>query len=68
MALSHPYTISDVAQSYMDNAFKLHDFLSTITSDRDSIFVSQFWQDFMSFHVLARLHYCVVCKDPSQCV
>nr|KYP63442.1 Retrotransposable element Tf2 [Cajanus cajan] len=48
MALSHPYTASDMAQSYMDNVFKLHGFPSTITSDRDSIFVSQFWQDFMS--------------------
>ncbi|WVZ11181.1 hypothetical protein V8G54_015711 [Vigna mungo] len=38
MALSHPYTSSDAAQSYMDNMFNLHGFSSTITSDRDSIF------------------------------
>ena len=45
--LSHPYTASDVAYSYMDNVFKLHSFPSTITSDRDSTFMNKFWQDLM---------------------
>jgi len=43
MDLSHPYTTSDVAQSYPDNVFQLNGFLNTITSDRDSILIGQFW-------------------------
>ena len=49
MALSHPYTARDVAQSFLDHVFKLHGFPATITSDRDPIFVSNFWQDLMAF-------------------
>ena len=42
IALQHLYTASDVAQCFMDNIFKLHGCLASITSDRDPIFVSQF--------------------------
>jgi len=48
MALSHPYTVADVAQCFLDNVFKLHGFPHTITNDRDPIFVSHFWKEFMS--------------------
>ncbi|WVZ15235.1 hypothetical protein V8G54_012801 [Vigna mungo] len=47
MALQHPYTVATVAQCFLDNIFKLHGFPATITSDRDPIFISQFWRDFM---------------------
>nr|KYP41560.1 Transposon Ty3-I Gag-Pol polyprotein [Cajanus cajan] len=49
MALSHPYSAVDVSQSFLDHVFKLHGFPDSITSDRDSIFISQFWQDLMDF-------------------
>lgn len=42
MALSHPYTALEVAQIFMDNVFKLHGLPSSITSDRDPIFISSF--------------------------
>lgn len=45
MALSHPYTAKDVANSFMENVFKLHNMPNTIVSDRDSIFTSNFWQE-----------------------
>jgi len=50
MSLTHPYTTAIVAQSFLDHVFKLHGFPDTITSDRDTIFISQFWQEFMSLH------------------
>lgn len=40
MSLAHPYTALDVAQVFLDNIFKLHGLPSTITSDRDPIFLS----------------------------
>lgn len=49
MSLTHPYTATEVAQSFLDNVFKLHGFPGSITSDRDPIFVSQFWKDLMAF-------------------
>nr|KYP74092.1 Transposon Ty3-I Gag-Pol polyprotein [Cajanus cajan] len=49
MAFSYPYTASEVAQTFMDHVFKLHGFPSSITCDRDPVFVSRFWQEFMAF-------------------
>lgn len=33
-------------QLFLDNVFKLHSLLETITSDRDPIFLSTLWQEF----------------------
>jgi len=49
IVLSHPYIAKEVAQAFMDNVFKLHGFPNTITSDRDFVFVSAFWTEFMKF-------------------
>lgn len=42
--LSHPYNAVDVAQAYLDQIFKIHGWPNNIVSDRDAIFLSQFWQ------------------------
>ncbi|XP_057249106.1 uncharacterized protein LOC130590635 [Beta vulgaris subsp. vulgaris] len=44
MALAHPYSAEIVAQCYLDNVFKLHGWPRSIISDRDSVFLSKFWQ------------------------
>lgn len=39
LLISHPYIALDVAQLFLDNVCKLHGLPSTITSDRDPIFL-----------------------------
>jgi len=46
LSLSHPFTAVTVAQPYFDNIFTLHGVPKTIVSDRDNVFLSQFWQEF----------------------
>ncbi|GJZ09111.1 retrotransposable element Tf2 [Tanacetum coccineum] len=45
MALSHPYTASQVAQLFLDNIYKLHGLPENIVSYRDKVFVSSFWKE-----------------------
>ena len=45
MALTHPYSAITVAKVFMEHVYKLHGIPATIVSDRDSIFLSQFWKE-----------------------
>lgn len=38
-----------MAQSFVDNVYKLHGWPVTITSDRDLVFLSNFWQELFAF-------------------
>ena len=46
--LSHPYSVLNVAQSFVDNIIKLHGPPKLIISDRDRIFTSQLWKNIFS--------------------
>ena len=42
-ALIHPHTASSVAQIFMDQIFRIHGIPSSIVSDCDATFTSNFW-------------------------
>jgi hypothetical protein len=44
-ALQHPFTVSTVAQLFMDQVFKLHGMPHSIVSNCDPTFTSNFWQE-----------------------
>ena len=44
IALSHPVIAIQVAQTFMDNIYKLHGLPKVIVSDRDKVFLSLFWK------------------------
>jgi len=43
--LRHPYTALSVAKAYMDQVYKLHGMPSSLISDRDRVFTSNFWKE-----------------------
>ena len=50
--LKHPYTAVTVAQLFLDNAVKFHGLPSNIVSDRDKIFVSNFWKHLFKLYMV----------------
>ncbi|XP_026428650.1 uncharacterized protein LOC113324549 [Papaver somniferum] len=43
LALQHPYTAASVAHAFLNQVVKLHGLPSSIVSDRDKVFTSNFW-------------------------
>jgi len=46
VALAHPYSALTVAQAFLDNVYKHHGCPTSIVSDRDVVFTSEFWKEF----------------------
>lgn len=44
IALSHPFTAAQVAEKFWKRVHALHGIPETIVTDRDKIFLSNFWQ------------------------
>jgi hypothetical protein len=45
IALGHPYIASSVARAFFDDVVRLHEFPSSIVSDRDPVFTGHVWRD-----------------------
>jgi hypothetical protein len=45
LPMSHPFTALTVAKSFLTNVYRLHGLPTSIVSDRDRMFTSQFWQE-----------------------
>ena len=43
--LAHSYSATSIAQSFLNNIYKLHGLPNSIVSDRDKIFTITFWQE-----------------------
>lgn len=48
--LKHPYTARVLAEVFTKEIVRLHGIPSSIVSDRDPIFVSNFWQELFKLH------------------
>lgn len=53
--LSHPYTAKQISELFIQEIFRLHGFPEAIVTDRDPIFLSQFWEAFFKLQGI-KLH------------
>jgi len=55
-AISHPYSIVQVAQIFVNEVVRLHGFPSSIVSNRDQLFLNHFWRQIFK-HAGTKLNY-----------
>jgi Integrase zinc binding domain len=52
--LSHPYSAYDVASSFFEHVYTLHELPTSIITDRDPIFTTKFWRELLKLFVSNR--------------
>lgn len=55
-ALTHPYTTFTLAKLFLDQIYRLHGLLMTITSSKDPIFMSNFWKELFELEGVKLCH------------
>lgn len=50
LPVKHPYTAASIAELFMDNVVKLHGLPNSIVTDRDTIFISNFWKQLFKLY------------------
>ena len=45
LALKHPYTAKIVTDLFVKEVVRLHEYPKSIVSDRDKVFLSNFWRE-----------------------
>lgn len=50
IAIKHPYSTAKVADIFLREVFRLHGMPATIVSDRDPVFISNFWESFFKLN------------------
>jgi hypothetical protein len=50
LPVKHPYTVHSIAQTSMDSVVKLHDIPHSIVTDRDTIFLCNFWKELFKLY------------------
>jgi transposase InsO family protein len=50
LPVKHPYSTQTIAQLFLDNIIKLHGLPNSIVTDRDTIFVSNFWKELFKIY------------------
>lgn len=48
IALAYPIIVAMLAQEFIDKVYKLHGAPANIVSDRDPLFISSFWKEFLT--------------------
>ncbi|KAJ9557389.1 hypothetical protein OSB04_012003 [Centaurea solstitialis] len=56
LALKHPYTVATISQLFLDNITKLYGMPDKIISDRDPLFLSNFWKELFRVHKTRLAH------------
>lgn len=47
LALSYPFSPSTLAHEFLDHIYRFHGALIEVISDRDPVFISNFWKEFL---------------------
>ena len=53
MALSHPYTVGTIATKFFKHVHTLHGLRESIVFDRDNIFLTSSWQNYLDYWELS---------------